>query len=71
MDLVHFYGYRIILPIVLMLGVIGNTLNIIVLARGRFRHSLDASEKCAAAVLLAMAVSGNFKNVSLVNVTLF
>ena len=53
----QFHAYSIALPIVLLLGFIGNGLNIMVLTRSRFRHSLDESEQCAAVCMLAMAVS--------------
>lgn len=52
------YGiYDVVMPVIFLLGIIGNILNIMVFLKGRFRHTLDEVEKCAAAGLLALAIS--------------
>ena len=49
--------YSILLPIILLIGCIGNSLNVVVFTRGRFRHTLDEIERSAATGLVALAIS--------------
>ena len=52
------YGtYDIALPIVFVLGIVANILNIMIFVKGRFRHTLDEIERCAATGLIALAIS--------------
>ena len=56
-DGVKFCSYTILLPIIFLFGLVGNTLNIIVFTRSRYRHTLDDIEKSANAGLVALAIS--------------
>ena len=49
--------YSILLPIILLIGCVGNSLNVVVFTRGRFRHTLDEIERSAATGLVALAIS--------------
>lgn len=49
--------YSILLPIILLVGCVGNSLNVVVFTRGRFRHTLDEIERAAATGLVALAIS--------------
>lgn len=54
---IHYVSNFIVLPIIFILGIIGNIVNIIIFTRSRFRHALDEIEKSAATGLVALAVS--------------
>ena len=56
-DVVRFYSYNVVLPIIFLFGIAGNSMNIIIFTRGRFRHALDEIEKSAATGLVSLAVS--------------
>ena len=45
------------MPIILLIGCVGNSLNVSVFTKGRFRHTLDEIERSAATGLVALAVS--------------
>ena len=49
--------YSILLPIILLIGCVGNSLNVVVFTRGRFKHTLDEIERSAATGLVALAIS--------------
>lgn len=49
--------YSILLPVILLVGCVGNSLNVVVFTRGRFRHTLDEIERSGATGLVALAIS--------------
>ncbi len=57
LEMFKYCTYDVALPVVFLLGVIGNILNIMIFTKGRFRHTLDEIEKCAATGLVALAMS--------------
>ena len=56
-SVVYYYATYVILPIIFIFGIVGNTINIIIFTRSRFRRALDEIEKSAATGLVALAVS--------------
>lgn len=57
LERLNYCTYDIALPVIFLLGIIGNILNIMIFVKGRFRHTLDEIERCAATGLIALAVS--------------
>ncbi|ELU15023.1 hypothetical protein CAPTEDRAFT_200954, partial [Capitella teleta] len=51
------YWFRIVIPIVCIVGIVGNLLNLFVLTRRRLLSSMQRLERCATYGLTALALS--------------
>ncbi len=56
-EMLRFSIKNVCLPIIFVLGIVGNIVNLLVLARKRFRKGLDGVERSALAGLIFLAVS--------------
>lgn len=57
---ISYVSRHFLLPVIFGCGIIGNTLNIFIFTRRKFRHTLDDIEKSATTGLVALALSDFF-----------